>query len=89
MLGIEAEGRRGKTVGQTPVITNMKMRVKEKELNVIEEEEANFLSCYVNYMPMKIVDMVFSRTISRLTKGLKNDNSGHFCWKDKSRLVCG
>lgn len=37
MLYIEAEGKGGRDIGQMPVITNMKRKIIEKELNVIKE----------------------------------------------------
>lgn len=39
----EAEGKRGRNIGQMPVILNRNMRLIEKELNVMREVEANFL----------------------------------------------
>lgn len=47
MLYIEAEGKGGRDVRQMPVITNMKRKIIEKELNVIKEVKSK-LSCYVN-----------------------------------------
>lgn len=48
MLYVEAEGKRGRDTGQMPVITNRKMKIIGKGLNVTKAIKANFLSCYVN-----------------------------------------
>lgn len=47
LVYIEAEGKRGRNIGQVPIITNMKMNTIEKELSDIEEVEANFPPCFV------------------------------------------
>ena len=46
---LEAEGTRGRNNGQTIVIKNEgEHHKKKKELNDLEEIEANFPPCYVN-----------------------------------------
>lgn len=47
LVYIEAEGKRGRNIGQVLIITNMKMNIIEKELSDIEEVEANFSPCSV------------------------------------------